>query len=1000
MNMPADPTIPVSVNARQAVAAIRGYAFQLYVTAEAWLKLEPGALLLVEVADDYATVAKGGLNLTQVKNASSRSTTLRSEGVIKNLNNFWELQIANPKLAVYSTYLTTSRMGHERGVWLPNERPGLAYWQAAAAGEADVGPLRTVLLQLPLNARLHEWIAAVSDEQLRLGLLARVEWLTGYEDLRARAAGLIPVVRRRAGTGATVHEARRALDGILMHLLKAAAGLGSRSLSAQALDEVLEQTITVQLRLDQLRALSGEPQYHPPLDLRERESDGGRLFFFGASNRVPLLEREDELSKLQSWLIAPEVFSWTLLSGPGGAGKSRLALELCLRAIKAGWDAGFLSSTSPYADPEQFLRFDPEKPTLMILDYVADDPARGGTLVRILIERDLAGDIPSPVRVLVLERSGREGPWYSLFTAGYKDLVGDYFTKFDAAELTLKPLSARSLFAILQHVAGDQEAKDDGALLTQLKHLDPQGRPLFAALAGDAIRHGRSLRHLSKAALVQDLLDREQRRWVRFAPNYETLRRHINAAILATLIGGLELREELQHLNPDRFPFSEGEFNKTLMNAISGGRETNFIPSIEPDIVGEWFALEGLKPCNPFDRTGGDLITAAERLSAGNWNAAVQYARFRMQAFDDFPEETLASGLLRSPGNPESAGQAWLWLAANVLPGVANDFPDAARQMSAEVRQLGDHLFYDTHAQILVAHALANYASALSLNDPDASTALFNELVQRATERTCHVSDYGRIVSQLGLELGERRLIANDEEGGDAIFERMREHAARFVDIGDEREEIAEDAASLGLSIRKRRIGRGDRVGLEASDRALWRKSVETSLDLAGRAGQVLMQRSDAHDLGPPAVVYEELKALSLQRNDVPELAFWAANVGYCLARDAQEAGDRRAMVDHVRDVASWIAPRVDWADMPEVVWDMARQGWITEDFELGRVAVAALFDLWEAAFVTARDHRARRKRGEAAVLYTELMHALDVQKRVPWARAMYSEMRTLLRSR
>jgi len=42
---------------RQAVEAMRGYIYQLYSSAQAWLSLKEDETLLIEVAEDYAVAA-------------------------------------------------------------------------------------------------------------------------------------------------------------------------------------------------------------------------------------------------------------------------------------------------------------------------------------------------------------------------------------------------------------------------------------------------------------------------------------------------------------------------------------------------------------------------------------------------------------------------------------------------------------------------------------------------------------------------------------------------------------------------------------------------------------------------------------------------------------------------------------------------------------------------------------------------------------------------------
>jgi hypothetical protein len=53
---------------------------------------------------------------------------------------------------------------------------------------------------------------------------------------------------------------------------------------------------------------------------------------------------------LKEWLASDRLISVRCITGRAGAGKTRLAIELCERAERAGWTAGF-------AQYEQFPKF-------------------------------------------------------------------------------------------------------------------------------------------------------------------------------------------------------------------------------------------------------------------------------------------------------------------------------------------------------------------------------------------------------------------------------------------------------------------------------------------------------------------------------------------------------------------------------------------------------------------------------------------------------------------
>ena len=134
---------------RQAIDALRGYTYQLYQSLLTWLRLKDDELLLLEVAEDYAVLAEGSINATQVK-ATSGTVTLRTTSAVEAIKSFWTLQGNNQDKAVHVTYLTTSGIGREKQMAFPEGKPGLEYWRTAARDGSDVEPMRAALSTLEL----------------------------------------------------------------------------------------------------------------------------------------------------------------------------------------------------------------------------------------------------------------------------------------------------------------------------------------------------------------------------------------------------------------------------------------------------------------------------------------------------------------------------------------------------------------------------------------------------------------------------------------------------------------------------------------------------------------------------------------------------------------------------------------------------------------------------------------------------------------------------------
>ena len=193
MSNPADEILSQSSNvnrvpqgdeARQAVAALRGYAYQLVATALAWVDIDDGASLYLEVAEDYAVRCGGAFQAVQIKDTTKSSkVTLISKGVRDAIAAFVHLVEHNPDVQVYLRFFTTSEIGMEQAL---KDRPagmaGLEYWRKAAR-RADPKPLRAVIEEserFPESVR--DFFKIRSDEEIRKDILRKIHWDCGKPD--------------------------------------------------------------------------------------------------------------------------------------------------------------------------------------------------------------------------------------------------------------------------------------------------------------------------------------------------------------------------------------------------------------------------------------------------------------------------------------------------------------------------------------------------------------------------------------------------------------------------------------------------------------------------------------------------------------------------------------------------------------------------------------------------------------------------------------------------
>ena len=248
--------------ARQAISALRGYAYQIYVSAIAWLELQENQKLYLEVAEDYAVAAKDALNAVQVKDtAASGSVTLGSQQAIALLNSLVKLRQRNPDRQVSVRLLSTSIIGLEKRKNLQvMGGPALEYWRKAAAG-ADVEPLRASLANAPLNPDTTTYIAALDDTQLRQQVLQCVHWDCGQPALAAVKAELEQMLIAFAWDHAEIppSEATTLTAPILEHVLMTCMEAGSRQLSRADLLLLVEaQTRLSVSRSDAEKIIKGD----------------------------------------------------------------------------------------------------------------------------------------------------------------------------------------------------------------------------------------------------------------------------------------------------------------------------------------------------------------------------------------------------------------------------------------------------------------------------------------------------------------------------------------------------------------------------------------------------------------------------------------------------------------------------------------------------------------------------------------------------------------------
>jgi tetratricopeptide (TPR) repeat protein len=392
------------------------------------------------------------------------------------------------------------------------------------------------------------------------------------------------------------------------------------------------------------------PKIHLPPDSATTLETGGNRFQF-TSGRTEFLGRETEMARLQQFLRRASRFSWWLVAGSGGMGKSRLALEFC-RAVTAGWDCGFLplEAAQRHTEPGEFEaaaapweHWQPDRPTLIVVDYLVERAGFLGNVIRLLAARK---DLAHPVRLLLLERDAEGRLWQPAFKA--PDSTGQSWMDGSrhADPLKLAAPNDEALWRIIV-VMSNGKAENRTELLDQLRRIDPQTRPLFAAFLGDALANDEQPRRWDRATLLTHVLRRDfQHFW---QPGGITPQDQ-NLLCLATLTGGAHS----SWLDPETFPPDHPialpalddpglEHRYLLMAGLTiapsndGSQSGVFLP-LQPDLLGEFFVLHHLAPTTRVGSSKSKQRKLTEWVNAAWRLNAVGTAIFLGRLGADFPE--------------------------------------------------------------------------------------------------------------------------------------------------------------------------------------------------------------------------------------------------------------------------------------------------------------------------------------------------------------------------
>jgi hypothetical protein len=372
---------------------------------------------------------------------------------------------------------------------------------------------------------------------------------------------------------------------------------------------------------------------------------------------VPLIGRDAQMADLRAWLAADRPISVRCLTGGAGAGKTRLAQELCATADADGWFAGFvtLDELERFAGLQNLSAWGWARPTPAVIDYAAAKVRALRRWLEALAENQ--SDTEKPLRLLLLERHGARGKgwWRELAESPSGWAVADLPDLFDPPvpeplgllasvderQAILQDVMTRAAQILTKPSLAPPAAGSDAAFEARLAS-DAMGEPLTLLMAGiyavDAAQP--SLLTLGRIDLAEYIAKLELARVEKLATS-----RGLNAGLLRWMAAGVTL--------------AGGAEINVLQQVI--GEEAAALGIVVPDLLAIAAALEDALPAD-------ERMVAVPLLILGNVPEVIAQAARR--ALDDAQRAHAASIL--APMVPDLIGEAAVFDALRRLPPTAS----------------------------------------------------------------------------------------------------------------------------------------------------------------------------------------------------------------------------------------------------------------------------------------------------------------------------------------
>lgn len=239
---------------REATTTLQGYAYQVWVSLDQWLRLPPDGVLFLEGAEDIDRVQIGTAETIQVRHTRG-TISLNTKYAREAITQFWttrERELKSSGRKVQYTYLTTSDVALESNATFGG-RDGITTWENARYEHSSAEALRIYLISnLGATGSLLAFLRMADVKDLQQHLFSDFSWATNCPDV----ATVQGVVTDRLSNRLSANNFSRATldqirDRLFAHCWRKICEIRieDRALTAPELDRQIQEATTIYLPL-------------------------------------------------------------------------------------------------------------------------------------------------------------------------------------------------------------------------------------------------------------------------------------------------------------------------------------------------------------------------------------------------------------------------------------------------------------------------------------------------------------------------------------------------------------------------------------------------------------------------------------------------------------------------------------------------------------------------------------------------------------------------------